>query len=126
MAGIAKEWNMYQVSKALLRRDQQKILSLCENILYHNDGNELRTIMVSNDTLNQFRGEKYTPEQNQRFLNELAEVNLYTKDKLTAQNPFDTVKYLNEDKKFKIAFSDYFFNNIGEFVRNSTKVGVQR
>ena len=73
-----------------------------------------------------FRGEKYTPEQNQRFLNELAEVNLYTKDKLTVQNPFDTVKYLNEDKKFKIAFSDYFFNNIGEFVRNSTKVEVQR
>lgn len=126
MSGTAAQWNMYQVSKALLRQDQQKILSLCENILYHNDGNELRTIMVSNDTLNQFRGEKYTPEQNQRFLNELAEVNLYTKDKCTVQNPFDTVKYLSEDKKFKITFSDYFFNDIGDFVRNSTKVGVQR
>lgn len=113
MAGTAKEWNMYQVSKALLRRDQQKILSLCEW--------SMGSVDVWNEGVNAWRGGEYTPAENERFLNELAEVNIYTKDKFTIQKPFDSVKshHSGGDTSFSIRVSDYFSKVICAYIRDN-------
>lgn len=118
----AKEWNMYQVSKALLRREQQNVLTLCERYMYLTDPDyPLAGFDVSNDKVNDLRGGEYTPAENELFLNELAKVNLYAKNKLTVQNPFDSVKLHDRHGKniFSIRFSDYFLKLIGGYIRDN-------
>lgn len=121
MAGTAKEWNMYQVSKALLRRDQQNVLSAIEWHMAQPGPGTLRGIDVFNDDVNTWRGGEYTPAENKRFLKELAEVNLYAKDKFTIQKPFDSVKLYRRrgDHRFSINLSDYFSKVIGVYISDN-------
>lgn len=118
----AKEWNMYQVSKALLRRDQQNVLTFVEGYMDLTEPDyPLGGIEVFNERVNDLRGGEYTPAENELFLNELAKVNLYAKDKLTVQNPFDSVKLHDRHGKniFSIRFSDYFLKLIGGYIRDN-------
>ena len=117
-----KEWNMYQVSKALLRRDQQNVLTFVEGYMDLTEPDyPLGEIEVFNERVNDLRGGEYTPAENELFLNELAKVNLYAKDKLTVQNPFDSVKLHDRHGKniFSIRFSDYFLKLIGGYIRDN-------
>ena len=120
----AKEWNMYQVSKALLRREQQNVLTLCERYMYLTDPDyPLAGFDVSNDKVNDLRGGEYTLAENELFLNELAKVNLYTKDKLTVQNPFDIVELHDRYSKniFSIRLSEYYSKVIGEYIYDKNR-----
>ena len=122
MAGIAKEWNMYQVSKALLRRDQQNALTAIEGHMKRVPRwSRLAELEISNEYVNEWRDGEYTPAENELFLNELAKVNLYAKDKCTVQNPFDSVKLalVRGEKRFSIRFSDYFSKVIGRYIRDN-------
>lgn len=122
MAGTAKEWNMYQVSKALLRRDQQNVLTFVEGYMDLTEPDyPLGGIEVFNERVNDLRDGEYTPAENELFLNELAKVNLYAKDKCTVQNPFDSVKLslVRGEKRFSIRFSDYFSKVIGRYIRDN-------
>ena len=122
MAGTAKEWNMYQVSKALLRREQQNVLSEIEwHMARSGPGLTLGGIDVFNDDVNTWRGGEYTPAENKRFLNELAEVSLCCNDRSTFQKPFDSVKFYRThgEKRFSIVLSDYFSKVIGTYIRDN-------
>lgn len=122
MAGTAAQWNMYQVSKALLRREQQNVLSEIEwHMARSEPGVTLGGIDVFNDTVNTWRGREYTPAENKRFLNELAEVSLYCNDRSTFQKPFDSVKYSRArgEKRFSINLSDYYSKVIGTYISDN-------
>lgn len=90
--------------------------------LTQGDAKAIKTLIeVFNERVNDLRGGEYTPAENELFLNELAKVNLYAKDKCTVQNPFDSVKLHDRHGKniFSIRFSDYFLKLIGGYIRDN-------
>lgn len=119
MAATVEQWKMYQAVKASLRQEQQNVLTAIEGYMERTEPNySLGGIEVFNDRVNDWRGGEYSPAENKRFLNELAEVNLYDTDKFTIQKPFDSVKLSGGrgTKKFSIKISDYYSKVIGAYI----------
>ena len=124
MTATAEQWKMYQAVKASLQLEQQNVLSEIEWYMAHTEpGITLVEVDVFNDHVNDWRGGEYSPAENKRFLNELAEVNfydLYDADKFTIQKPFNSVKFSRARgaKRFSIKISDYFSKVIGAYIRD--------
>lgn len=121
MTATAGQWKMYQAVKASLRQEQQNVLTVIEGYLKSTEPDySLGGIEVFNDRVNDWRGGEYSPAENKRFLNELAEVNFYDTDKFTIQKPFDSVKLSGgrRAEKFSIKISDYYSKVIGEYIRD--------
>lgn len=121
MTATAEQWKMYQAVKASLQQEQQNALTAIEGHMKRvTRGRRLTELEISNEYVNEWRDGEYTPAENELFLNELAKVNLYAKDKCTVQNPFDSVKFslVRGEKRFSIRLSDYFSKVIGAYIRD--------
>ena len=118
MAGTAKEWNMYQVSKALLRQDQQNVLSEIERRIAQAGPGTLVEVDVSNDQVNDWRGRKYLSVENVRFLFELGNVDIGGPNEPTGQKLFEMARtyYRHDRYRFVIRLSDYFSKVIGAYI----------
>ena len=121
MTATAKAWNRYQVVKALLRQDQQNVLSEIEFYMAHTGpGVTLAEVDVSNDRVSDWRGRDYSPATNHRFLANLGKVNIGVDDQATVQSLFDEVRLYRglDGWRLVIRLSDYFSEVIGTYIRD--------
>lgn len=122
MTATAKQWKAYQTAKALLRQDQQNVLSEIEWYMAHGDpGATIAEFDIFSDHVSDWRGQDYSPAANHRFLAELGRVNIGAPDGLIAQNLFDRVRlYCGGHGVWRLAIrlSDYFSEVIGACLRD--------
>ena len=121
MTATAKAWNRHQVVKALLRQDQQNVLSEIEQRMAHTGpGCTLAGVDVFNDHVNDWRGQYYSPVTNHRFLVELGRVNIGAPNWPTVQNLFGGVRLYRRRGvcRLEIRLSDYFSKVIGTYIRD--------
>lgn len=121
MTATVKEWNRYQVTKALLRQEQQNVLTVIEGYMKREEpGFILGGIEFFNREINYLRGSEYSPAENHRFLLELGKVDIGANDRVAVPGPFDSVKLSGGRgaEKFSIKISDYFSKVIGEYIRD--------
>lgn len=118
MTATAEQWNMYQVSKALLRQDQQNVLSEIERRIAQAGPGTLVEVDVSNDQVNDWRGRKYLSVENVRFLFELGNVDIGGPNEPTGQKLFEMARtyYRHDRYRFVIRLSDYFSKVIGAYI----------
>ena len=118
MTATAKQWNLYQAVKALLRQEQQNVLSGIEG--YAEPGVTLAEVDVSNDRVSDWRGGEYTPVENHGFLIKLGKVDIGGPNEPTVQTLFGVARvYRRRDGfRFVIRLSDYFSEVIGAYIRD--------
>lgn len=122
MTATVKEWNRYQVTKALLRQEQQNVLTVIEGYMKREEpGCTLGGIEFFNREINYLRGSEYSPAENHRFLLELGKVDIGANDRVAVPGPFNGVRlYHRRDGRniFSINFSYYFSEEIGAYIRD--------
>lgn len=122
MTATTKQWNMYQVTKALLEPEQQNVLTAIEGYMACTEpGVTIAEFDIFSDHVSDWRGQDYSPAANHRFLAELGRVNIGAPDGLIAQNLFDRVRlYCGGHGVWRLAIrlSDYFSEVIGAYIRD--------
>ena len=121
MTATTKQWNMYQVTKALLEPEQQNVLTAIEGYMARTGpGVTLAEVDVFNDRVNDLRGGEYLPIENQIFLIELGIVDISAPNEPTVQRLFKGVRLYRviDGWRLKISLSDYYSKVIGGYIRD--------
>ncbi|MDU5027070.1 MAG: hypothetical protein E6271_01310 [Negativicoccus succinicivorans] len=121
MAATAEQWEAYQAVKALLRRDQQNVLSEIEWYMANTEpGAMLAEVDVFNERVNALRGRYYSPVANHHFLLKLGIIDISAPKWSTVQGPFDGVRLYRGRYGWRLAIriSDYFLRVIGAYIRD--------
>ena len=121
MTATTKQWNMYQVTKALLEPEQQNVLKAIEGYMARTGpGVTLAEVDVFNDRVNDLRGGEYLPIENQIFLIELGIVDISAPNEPTVQRLFKGVRLYRviDGWRLKISLSDYYSKVIGGYIRD--------